>query len=165
MSTDLAVGSLEVVFRDMGGGFRGSGSNNIDADPLFAEPNGPDCIGGNEDDDLRLSVSGSGCIDAGDNNEVPIDILTDLDGRLRFVDDPFATDTGNGGPPTVDMGAYEFACTGNLDDIGDVTLTDFAVLAEDWLCISDCSGDIDGDGDTDFGDLSIMVANWLCTTD
>jgi hypothetical protein len=80
------------------------------------------------------------------------------------VDDLLTTDTGNGGPPTVDMGAYEFACPGNLDAIADVTLADFAVLAKDWLCTSDCTADIDGDGDTDIEDLSIMVANWLCGT-
>ncbi len=83
---------------------------------------------------------------------------------MRFVDDPLTADTGNGGPPTVDMGAYEFACTGNLDDISDVTLPDFALLAQDWLCTSDCTADLDGDGDTDLDDLSIMTDNWLCGT-
>ncbi len=96
---------------------------------------------------------------------MPIDLITDLDGRLRLVDDLYTTDTGNGGPPTVDMGAYEFACTGNLDDMGDVTLPDFAVLAQAWLCTSDCIADLDGDGDTDFDDLLILTANWLCSTD
>jgi hypothetical protein len=33
----------------------------------------------------------------------------DLDGGCRFVDNPDAPDTGNGTPPIVDMGAYEFA--------------------------------------------------------
>ena len=155
--------SLEVYFSNIDGGWGGAGSNNINADPLFADPNGPDDIDGNEDDDLILS-SGSPCIDAADNDEVPIDIFTDLDDRLRFVDDLLTADTGNGGPPTVDMGAYEFACTGNLDDISSVTLPDFAVLAQDWLCTSDCTGDVDGDGDSDIHDLASIAANWLCGT-
>jgi hypothetical protein len=34
-------------------------------------------------------------------------VTTDLDGNLRFVDIPTVSDTGNGTPPIVDMGAYE----------------------------------------------------------
>ncbi len=84
---------------------------NISTDPLFVEtPNaGPDGEWGTHDDylgDLHLS-SGSPSIDAGDNTAVPIDILTDLDGRLRFVNDPAVPDTGYGTRPIVDMGAYE----------------------------------------------------------
>lgn len=30
-----------------------------------------------------------------------------MDGNPRFIDNPFVTDTGNGTPPIVDMGAYE----------------------------------------------------------
>jgi len=74
------------------------GGGNIDANPLFA------------DADLRLSV-GSPCIDAGDNTAVPGGVTTDLDGNPRFVDDPDTTDTGNGTPPIVDMGAYEYQPT------------------------------------------------------
>ena len=156
--------TITINYSDVQDSWGGPGANNINIDPLFADPNGPDDIDGNEDDDLRL-LPGSPCIDAGDNNEVPIDLITDLDNRLRFVDDLLTADTGNGGPPTVDMGAYEFACTGNLDDISDVTWPDFALLAEEWLCTSDCTADIDGDGDTDFDDLLIQTANWLCGTE
>jgi len=98
---------------------------NISANPVFVqdpEP-GPDGLWGTEDDDLgdlRL-LSGSPCIDAGDNDGVPPD-TPDLDGDLdteeplpldlaggpRFLDDPQTPDTGNGLPPIVDMGAYEF---------------------------------------------------------
>ncbi len=58
--------------------------------------------------DLHLSP-GSPCIDAGDNNAVPVDIVTDLDGSDRFVDDPDMPDTGMGTPPIVDMGAFEYS--------------------------------------------------------
>jgi len=96
------------------------GTGNIGADPLFIDLDGPDNIVGTEDDDLRLSV-GSPCIDAGDNDAVPLDtadvdgdgdttelIPWDLDGKPRFIDDPDTVDTGNGTAPIVDMGAYEF---------------------------------------------------------
>ncbi len=61
--------------------------------------------GANDDyGDLRLQ-SGTPCIDAGDNLALdPAMYMTDLAGRLRFVDDLFTPDTGNGASPVVDMG-------------------------------------------------------------
>jgi parallel beta-helix repeat protein len=72
-------------------GFDGSG--NIDADPMFVDPNGPDDVIGTNDDNLRL-LPDSDCIDAGDNSVVDPNI-TDLDGNPRIVN------------AIVDMGAYE----------------------------------------------------------
>ncbi len=66
---------------------------------------------------------------------MPKGIDTDLDGNPRFVDDPDTKDTGNGDPPIVDMGAYEFQ----------------PVL---------CPWDLDGDGNVGVGDLLILLANW-----
>ncbi len=88
------------------GGYPGTG--NLNTNPLFADANGPDDIFGTTDDDLRL-LPGSPAIDAGDNSLVPVEITTDLDGNLRFADDPDTVDTGSGTPPIVDMGAYEAA--------------------------------------------------------
>jgi parallel beta-helix repeat protein len=97
---------------------------NISADPMFVLPPdaGPDGEWGTDDDDagdLHL-LSGSPCIDSGDNFAVPADELDldgdgdatepmpfDLDGRPRFVNDPSVPDTGEGTQPIVDMGAYE----------------------------------------------------------
>lgn len=100
------AGTTTVSYSDIQGGYAGTG--NIDADPLFADPDGPDNLFGTEDDDLRLSA-GSPCIDAGDNTALPADtadldndgntiepIPFDLDGSIRIV---------NG---TADMGAYEY---------------------------------------------------------
>jgi uncharacterized repeat protein (TIGR01451 family) len=70
---------------------------NVDADPLFVAAN---------QGNLRLAF-GSPAIDAGDNSAVPAGVITDLDGKPRFVDVPTAPDTGSGAPPIVDMGAYE----------------------------------------------------------
>ncbi len=81
------------------------GVGNIAENPLFVDPS---------DDDYRLSPD-SPVIDAADNTAVPEGVVTDLDGNPRFVDDPNTRDTGNGDPPIVDMGAYEFQGTGIIE--------------------------------------------------
>ncbi len=96
------------------------GTGVLDADPLFIDALGPDGIAGTGDENLRV-FPGSPAIDAGDNDAVPADVLDldgdgdttepipfDLYGNPRFVDDPETSDTGNGTPPIVDMGAYEY---------------------------------------------------------
>ncbi|MFC1783520.1 right-handed parallel beta-helix repeat-containing protein, partial [Planctomycetota bacterium] len=87
-------GELSITYSNIQGGWGGNG--NIDVDPQFA--------GGG---DFHLTA-GSPCIDAGKNNKVPPDIITDIDGDPRFYDDPCTVDTGKGTAPIVDMGAYEY---------------------------------------------------------
>ena len=70
------------------------GEANIDTDPLFVDPNGPDNIIGTQDDNLHISA-GSPCIDAGDNSAVWPSVVADIDGNPRIIND------------NVDMGAYE----------------------------------------------------------
>jgi hypothetical protein len=112
------VGSAPAItYCDIQGGWTGTG--NIDGDPLFVDPDGPDDDPNTwEDNDYRLRPS-SPCIDAGDNTAVPPD-TADLDGdgdtveplpfdlnaNPRFLDVTVA-DSGKGAPPIVDMGAYE----------------------------------------------------------
>ncbi len=103
----LTSGTLVVTYCNVQGGWPGTG--NIKFDPLFVDP-------GNAD--YRLSAC-SPCIDAGDNDAVPFSITTDLDGNPRFVDDPGRYDIGNGIPPLVDMGCYEF----QDDSLGIAVLT------------------------------------------
>lgn len=96
------------------------GAGNIDLDPLFVSPAGPD---GNPltyaDNDYRLAPL-SPCVDAGDNASIAPDVADlDLDGNLleptpfdlhlvpRTVDDPLVLDTGPSAPPVADLGAYE----------------------------------------------------------
>jgi predicted outer membrane repeat protein len=92
--------------------FGGSdGDGNLARDPLFLSPPqpGPDLEWGTQDDlrgDLHLAP-GSPCRDAGDNALLLPGEDVDLDGNPRFEDDPAMPDTGAGGPPTVDLGAYE----------------------------------------------------------
>jgi len=71
------------------------GAGNSGADPMFADPLGPDGIAGTEDDDLRLSPS-SPAINAGDPSFVPQLSETDLDGHARVL------------CSRIDIGAYEF---------------------------------------------------------
>jgi hypothetical protein len=96
------------------------GAGNIDLDPSFADPDGPD----NDpttfaDNDYRLSLA-SPCIDAADNSSIPPD-SNDIDGdgdvleptpldlalQPRRTDVASVPDTGSGIAPIVDMGAYE----------------------------------------------------------
>ncbi|MHC4733113.1 MAG: right-handed parallel beta-helix repeat-containing protein, partial [Planctomycetota bacterium] len=60
--------TVTVTYSDVQSGWPGEG--NIDADPLFRDPDGIDDIPGTEDDNLRL-LPDSPCIDAGDPNYVP----------------------------------------------------------------------------------------------
>jgi len=76
----------------------GSGANDREEDPQLIDP---------DDGDYRLGPD-SPAIDAGDNHFVPADLDADLDGEPRPVDDPDTDDTGEGTPPLVDAGAFEF---------------------------------------------------------
>ena len=111
-----------VRYCDVEGGYAGTG--NLNSDPLFADPDGPDddletC----EDNDFRLQAD-SECMDRGYNSapELP---LADLDGKSRKIDGD------NNGSYTVDMGAYEFGALypGDFDGDGDLDGSDLATLA------------------------------------
>ena len=151
----------------MGGYFAGSG--NIDANPLFVDPNGGD---------FRVS-DGSPCIDAGDNAAVPADapdldgdgnviepLPIDLDGNARFVDQPAVVDTGNGAAPLVDMGAYEVQrCVGDVDGDSDIDLTDLAMVLASFLLCEGSPGfvagaDLNGTGCVDLTDLAILLSSF-----
>lgn len=120
-----------VVYCDVQGGYPDTG--NIDADPLFVDA---------EAGDYRLGA-GSPCADAGDTGSfmtfgAPLGLTLDLGGQTRFADDPSVADTGVGGPPVIDMGAYE------------------RVLAP--VCPPDpCPVDTNTDGVIDFLDLNNVL--------
>ena len=89
---DELQGNFIATYNNILGGWEGEG--NIDADPLFEDP---------EDGNLRLQP-GSPCIDAGLSDNAP---ETDKDGNPRY-DDPATPNTGAGAYPYYDMGAYEY---------------------------------------------------------
>jgi hypothetical protein len=129
---------------------------NIDADPLFKDP---------ASGDYRLA-SASPCVDAGDNTALSPGVVMDLDGLLRFADRPATPDTGNGVPPIVDMGAYEYQCLGDLDGDGDIDLSDLAQLLGSYGMTAGAEyadGDADGDGDVDLSDLAALLATYGVT--
>jgi hypothetical protein len=84
---NVSNSTADVTYSDvqLGTGEPWFGTGCIDADPMFR-----DALNG----DYRL-LSGSPCIDVGNNAAVPADVTTDLDGKPRIVND------------TVDMGAFE----------------------------------------------------------
>jgi hypothetical protein len=88
-----AGSSPSVTYCNVQGGYTGTG--NINADPMFLDPDGPDNVPGTEDDDLHLK-SASPCIDIGTAAGAPD---TDIEGKPRPL--------GTG----YDMGAFEFQRT------------------------------------------------------
>ena len=131
---DSVTSSTTVRYSDIEGGWGGAG--NIDADPCFMDANNPDPNLWN----LRLKPD-SPCIDAGDTTTVPGGTWADIGGNPRVLDDPQVSDTGVSlSSLTVDMGAYEFYCSG-------------------------IPGDNNCDGVVNFKDLAILCGNWLAGTE
>jgi hypothetical protein len=145
-----------VRFSNVQGGVPGPG--NIDADPMFVDPN---------NGDYRLSP-GSPCIDSGNNNAIAGLADTDFDGNPRFADDPATADMGCGTPAVVDMGAYEFqgdpadVLFADLDGDGAVGFEDFETLMGCWTSSDGpcCLADLDLDGTVGITDFLILLAHW-----
>ncbi len=169
--SDVQGGEAEVVLIDNDGTVNW-GEGNIDAEPLFVDP---------DNSDFRLSPDSS-CIDAANNWGLPQDTtdldgdgdtreLTpqDLDGNPRFNADPADFDPGCGVPVVVDMGAYEFqfdpvdeVFLGDIDGDGIVGIVDFLGLLANWgQCEPGCClADLDIDGDVGITDFLILLGNW-----
>jgi hypothetical protein len=171
--SDEVNSAATVNYSDVQGGWSGAGGvGNINADPCFADANGPDDVVGTSDDNLWLS-QGSPCIDKGDNSSVPADTV-DLDNDANTTEQTpwdrtghprFADGDGND-TIIVDMGAYEFswAYTGDFVQDLSINLPDFAVLASSWLQsnpLVDIAPPPDGDGIVDFKDLAVLFDYWL----
>lgn len=138
-------------------GFVG-GLANIDQDPMFVNPAAGD---------YRLKP-GSPCIDRGRNDQVPSNLLTDLDGMPRFIDDPGTSDAGFGSAPIVDIGAFEFAppdaCPGDANNDGIINFADITDALANFGGPGP-SGDANDDSAVNFADITTILSNWgaLCT--
>lgn len=119
-------------------GDTGGMNGNLGVDPMFVDP----MLG---EYDL---AAGSPAIDAGDSDALTQGTGNDILGRRRYVDDPMTADTGVGGAPIIDIGAFEFPAgalgivycdtpansSGEVGEITargslDVTLNDFSLTA------------------------------------
>jgi hypothetical protein len=144
---------------------------NISTDPLFVQDPDPglDGLWGTGDDDLGdpQLLSGSPCVDAGDNDSVPPDtadldddgdtvepVPIDLDGHARVL------------CYDVDMGAYESGM-GDYQCDGDVDLDDFTAwdtcMTGPGIGLYDpgCQAfDFEYDGDVDLTDFAVVQARF-----
>jgi len=147
--------TITISYSNVEGGWPGNG--NIEADPLFVDPDGPDDDPDTwEDNDLHL-LPISLCIDAGDPEYLPEPDERDIDGQMRVWDGD------DDGQRVVDIGSDEFGSRipGDLNGDGCVGHADLGILLTDWGCTGgDCPGDLDCDGDTDHADLGILLAHW-----
>lgn len=139
----------EVSYSNIEDGWSGDGSDNIDVDPAFVDP---------ESDDLRLR-SESLCVDAGEENMLPEYATMDLGGNARVAN------------VTVDVGAYELqeepdppAPSTDLNGDGFVNVLDLLQLLSAWGACpappADCPADFNGSGAVDVLDLLTLLADW-----
>ena len=143
----------------MGGLALGTGASvawlngNIDADPLFADPSGPDGNPGTwQDNDYHLQP-GSPCISAGDPAFAPLPDETDIDGQPRLQG------------CRVDMGSDETTLgqAGDLNNDGNVNCADHLLFEACTagpnanLLDDPCTcADLDTDNDVDLADFAIF---------
>ncbi len=164
--TSVMTGSLVTIKRSVvqggeagvlteDGGALSWADGNLDLDPQFVDPNGPDGTVGTLDDNLRLGFDSPG-INAGNNLFIPEGIVTDLDGNPRIVED------------IVDIGAYErgdFCGDGDCDPLEDLCSCpgDCGGLPSEntgWVCNDGIDNDCNGVADCDDPDC---VSGPACT--
>jgi len=124
------------------------GVGNINTNPDFINPA----------DNFRLQ-SGSLCIDAGSNSEIPVGITGDLNEKIRIFQ------------CVVDMGAYEaqngFANPdGDVDCDDDVDMGDFSVISQAWQSTQGQANynivcDLYVDNTIDISDLAVVAGHWM----
>ncbi len=115
------------------GGWTGPGTANISIGPMLVDPDGPDNVLGTPDDDLRLFAQ-SPCIDAGDNNAIPLD-TTDLD-----------DDEDTSEPIPWDLGGDARVSDGNDDQIDVVDMGAYENLPVRFIAFVDADASPGGDG-------------------
>lgn len=145
-------GGPVVTYCDVQGGWPGEG--NLDADPLFVDPAGPDADPGTwEDNNYRL-LPGSPCIDAGTNAPPGGLPAQDADGNPR------CRDGNDDGQAIADMGAYESPGPATLHVPGQYPTIQAAIDAAEpghTLVVAEGTYTGPGNKDLDFGGKAIAV--------
>ena len=89
---------------------------------------------------------------------------TDVDGKPRLSNDPMRVDTGLGGAPIVDMGAYEFqappSCPADFNGVGGVTVADIFAFLSAWFSGSPAA-DFNGVGGLTVADIFAFLTQWF----
>jgi len=124
---------------------------NIQSDPAFVDPDGPDDDPATwQDNDYHIQPT-SPCVNAGDPAG-DYSGQTDIDGNPRAL------------AGRVDMGADEYVIAGDCDYDGDADLDDLAILA---AAINgpdqppgNSAADLDHDGDCDLSDFGVFAASF-----
>ena len=174
----LQSGTINVTYSDVqqsSGTYTGTGNKNID--PSFVDPNGPDNVANNGDDDWRLAC-GSQCINTGDTNASaapptgsPVD-GEDVDGDSDFTEKTPDLDLNlRIFGVEIDMGAYEkpqqtATCFASIapspcpDAVVDTD--DLLLVINSWgSCAAPCPADLAGSsGVVDTDDLLVIINNW-----
>ena len=133
---------------------------NIEADPQFVDPLGPDGRGDTTADNDYHLLPFSPCIDSGSNIIFIEDVKSDFDDNPRFVDDLGTPDTGDGDSPIIDIGPYEFQgtslCTADLTGDGVLNFFDVSAFLSAFGA-QNPSADFAADGRFDFFDVSAFL--------
>lgn len=152
-------GSPTVTYSDIQGGWPGEG--NVDATPLFADPNKADyrlkSHTGRWDPISRSwvqDVVGSPCIDAGDPAADWTAELWPHGKRINMG--------AFGGTPQASMSKSTVGNLADLNNDGDVDLTDLFILTDMWLAEAALiAEDLNRDGSVDFYDVAQFGENMV----
>jgi hypothetical protein len=143
------------------------GAGNIQVNPDFADPDGPDDDPSTWADNDFTLTPGSPCIDAGSSPLVPLGITADLAGADRFVDDPCTPNSGVSDPDradgaVVDMGAFEYQppyCAADFNQDGGIDGIDVGAFFAAWEN-NEPIADVNQDGGIDGTDTQFFFSLW-----
>lgn len=139
--------------------WEGGGIGNVNIEPEFIDPNGPDEQIGTSDDSWSLCAY-SPCINRGNASGNYSGLEKDIAGqqRIRYG--------------TIDIGVQEvYPVSGDFEPDEDVDLLDLSCFVNSWLednCgeYDNCYGaDIDVSSSVDFTDFSYFLSHWGYTSD
>ncbi len=167
-------GGLAGIYDDGTGNTINWGAGNIDADPLFVDPNNGDYHLKSQSwrwdttaNEWTWDEVTSRCIDAGNpgallGNEP---MTLDVDPLNRWGENIRINMGAFGGTAQASMPPYDWALLADLTNDGIVNLEDFANQAKDWQNTADAQpGDLNRDGTVDLNDAILMANDWLHIT-